>query len=131
VTDLQAFVQILVASGVGVLGTTLFKGADYNLPALGGMVNVVQTGGRPPLHTHNGGEVRFPSYQLISRHAVYDTALTKLLQARAALIRKNYIVDDKFFLWIVPANEPVDLPPDANKRPRVSLNVTTAVREAA
>lgn len=81
---------LLVAAGVGTLGTNLFLGGSYTLPTGDGpYLQVILTSGRESDETHNS--VAVPAYvrpaaQVIVRAKSYGVARTKVMQAYNALL---------------------------------------------
>ncbi|HEX6880942.1 MAG TPA: minor capsid protein [Terriglobales bacterium] len=130
-TSIDAIIQRLVDEGVGVRGTTIFAGTESDLPtADSGFITVLETGGRPPIGTHNEGPtaLRQPSFQITARAGKYRVARNLAEQVHTALTFSNLQIGDRFFLYAAPMQEPFSLPNDANGRVRVAVNIETTHR---
>lgn len=127
-TPLDALKQRLITLVPLVDGETIFAGPDADLPATGtGFLVIRETGGAPPVGTHNEGftALRRPSFQLMSHATDYSVAWALANAAYAASNASNVQIDDVFFLMIFPIQEPHDMPPDPKGRCRVVFNVGT------
>lgn len=128
----------LQARGVGVPGTTLFKGTGADLSGAGAIVTVTETGGQKPVTTHRHGSIKQPSFQVVARNAEYKLAEAKIDQAYLALGGQrngvayapiaNVLIGDVFWLFIRPSSEPFTLAVDGQGRSRLAFNIDTAWR---
>ncbi len=130
-TPLEAILSRLQTQGVGIPGTNIFAGTTASLPeSNAGFLTITETGGLPPVATHNDGLVslRRPSFQVVARAGDYRVASTLIRAAYEALAFSNTTVGDKFFLTSVPIQEPFSLANDGNGRARLAFNVATFLR---
>lgn len=78
---------ILVAAGVGVLGTTLSEGSMPSKPS--NIVTVYEFQGKKPTRTSaKTVAAEYGNLKVVARNAVYETGYAKAAAARAAL--QNY-----------------------------------------
>lgn len=136
-TSIEALIQRLEDAGLGVPGSKLstevgiFAGTESDLPSHGnGFYTIVETGGRPPIGTHNEGHLtlRQPSFQITARAQRYLTARALVGGAMVALTMTNTWIGDRFFLLAKPAQDLFSLPNDGNGRVRVAFNLETTHR---
>lgn len=86
----QEITKQLVASGVGVFGTDIFRGALAKIPTgIGPYLHLRETGGAEPMHTHNEinpPAVQRPSMMLTARATEYSVADVMIRAAYTALV---------------------------------------------
>jgi hypothetical protein len=134
VTPIRAITQILSdhVPDIGTIGVNIFMGTSPDLPPpspVQSIVTVVETGGRSPIVLHSEpGQLLLPNFQITTRHTKYVTARDSMELVRDAMNKANFVVADRFFLWVRPLQEPVGLPSDPAGSVRIALNVTTCVR---
>lgn len=73
--------KLIVNAGLGVMGTTLFKGRAAVLPTTGDgpFVQLITTSGNPNLQTHNGNKYERPTFQILVRAKTYTSAMSRAL----------------------------------------------------
>jgi hypothetical protein len=78
---------LIVDAGLGVMGTTLFKGRAAVLPTSGDgpFVQLISTSGNPNLETHNGDKYERPTFQILVRAKTYSSAMTRAVAIWRAL----------------------------------------------
>jgi hypothetical protein len=126
---------------VGVVDGTSIFGNEVDIPmATFGILSILETGGYPPIGTHNEGFgiIRQPAFQITARAPGSRATITLIQSAWDAMCAKNgsnqpiplsnITIGGVFFLMIRPEQDPFMLSPDANKRFRQSFNVSTVVR---
>lgn len=71
--------KLIVDAGLGVIGTTLFKGRAAVLPTSGDgpFVQLIITSGNPNLQTHNGDKYERPTFQILVRAKTYSSAVSR------------------------------------------------------
>lgn len=129
-------VYLFEEDGLGLFGMTIFKGSKANIPTKEKeprpIISIIETGGRAPEGTHNSRSVPAyirPSGQVICRSADYDLAMSTALRARDVLFRvRNRFVNGTWWLHTRIHQEPFDLPPDENGRPRIAFNFDATLR---
>jgi hypothetical protein len=79
--------KLIVNAGLGVQGTTLFKGRAAVLPASGDgpFVQLISTSGNPNLETHNGDKYERPTFQILVRAKTYSAATSRAVAIWRAL----------------------------------------------
>lgn len=86
----QEITTQLVASGVGVFGVDIFRGALSKIPSSGGpFLHLRETGGAAPMHTQNEinpPAVQRPSMLLTARATEYSVADVMIRAAYTALV---------------------------------------------
>ena len=136
-TSIEAIIQRLADLGLGVPGhraddqVGIFAGTESDLPThKNGFYTIIETGGRPPVGTHNEGHlaIRRPSFQITARAQRYTVARALAGGAMAGLTMTNVQIGDRFFLDARPAQDLFSLPNDANGRVRVVFNLETTHR---
>jgi len=128
---MDALIQRLVDLNLAVKGVTVFAGTESDLPIHGnGFYTVIETGGRPPIGTHNEGHLalRRPSFQVTARAQKYKVARELAGGAMVALTMVNTQIGDRFFLDCRPSQDLFSLPNDGNGRVRVAFNLETTHR---
>lgn len=117
-----------------VPGRDVFASSKAALPSGGTrFLKIIQTGGPPPIRTHNSvitpAYVR-PTAQFIAVAARYEDADTMAKQAYDSLVgRRNIVVSgDVFYREINPLQEPFDLGLDQNGRAQVAFNIMAIKR---
>lgn len=81
-TDFEGEVlRLIIDAGLGVLGTTLFKGRAAVLPTSGDgpFVQLITTSGNPTLQTHNDNRYERPTFQILVRAKTYSSAMSRAL----------------------------------------------------
>lgn len=136
-TAMDALIQRLVDLGLGIASgpnITIFAGTESNLPpyasSANGFYTIIETGGRPPIGTHNEGHLtlRRPTFQVTARAQRYTIARDLAGGAMAGLTMSNVQIGDRFFLDARPAQDLFSLPLDGNGRVRVAFNLETTHR---
>jgi hypothetical protein len=130
-TAIEALIARMVSLGLGAAGVTIFAGTESDLPLHGdGFYTIIETGGRPPIGTHNEGHLvlRRPSFQVTARAQRYMIARNLAGAAMPALTMTNVQIGDLFFLDAKPAQDLFSLPLDGNERVRVAFNLETTHR---
>jgi Bacteriophage minor capsid protein len=128
--DLGAYLE---AHGVGVLGTTLFKGGiPVDAPEVvmqDTLVALVETPGLPPVHTLDFARYEQPVVQVIARGAPYQYAACRL-QAQAAFDAldglANVTLGTGVYLWVIALQSPWWLRTDDFARPHIVFQVRAA-----
>lgn len=130
---IDAYLARLESAGCGIGGTTIFVGADVNLPdGPGPFLTLIETGGIASVGTHQEPTaIRQPYVQATARGDLYDATAALADRTFDALNVSNLQIGDLFFLWIRPVQNPFQLPNDANGRVRLVTNFGSAVRHAA
>jgi hypothetical protein len=104
----------LVASGVGVIGTSIFLSTKAPIPPGDGpYLVIIETGGSGAKRTHGGVAVECPTAQLSVRALDYPTARARLKLAYDALGGAkglhNVTLSGTFYQSIVPRQNPTDI----------------------
>lgn len=118
---------------LGVDSQNIFGGTDVDIPGGGGpYLSVLETGGPPPVSTHNAGVLQTPSFQFTARGDLYPAvaALIDIVYRGFGGTQSlsNVDLSGVFFLWIRPTASPMSLPLDANMRVRLAVNIRTCHR---
>lgn len=121
---------LLVANGLGTLGTDLFLSL---LPANVASASVVitETGGSAPEYVHESLEasVERPSFQVVVRDTGYANARSKANDIWKLLSKqRNTLLSGVKYLSIRPVQSPFPLGPDENERIQIITNYAV-VRE--
>lgn len=125
----------LVAAGIGVLGTTLFKSSAAKLPAGNGpYITITETGGVSPgaqnrVHNESRMHVQNAGAQVSIRALSYVEARQKAKDAHAALDGTwNASLSGVFYQQITARQQPTDIGFDEAGRVVVVFNID-AVKE--
>lgn len=121
----------LAAQGVGVVGSTIFKGSKARLPSLdepngeGPFITLIETGGMQPLfvHNYNAPHVSRPTAQVGVRAINYLAARNKSKAAWDALHIWRTAISGVMYMKIIARQEPTDAGLDAVGRVMIVFNV--------
>lgn len=124
---LDEIASYLEAQGVGVVGTSIFKGSKANVPTgAGPYLSLTETGGSAPTRVHNkrGANTQRPTAQILVRAQNYLVARSMSKAAYEALDGVfNTVLSGVFYQSITTRQEPTDIGLDAEKRPMISFNI--------
>jgi hypothetical protein len=72
---------LIVAAGLGIIGTTIFKGRAAIIPTTGDgpFTQIIVTSGYEPFQTHNNDRYERPTFQVVVRAKTYTAAETRAL----------------------------------------------------
>lgn len=117
----------LVAQGVGVINTNIFKGARAVMPTgPGPYLTIIEYGGPPPTRIQDDVLPNYdePNFQLLVRGSDYQAVRIMLMAGRDALVSVvNLQLSGVFYLWIkVKQSVPIDLAADSANRTQLELN---------
>lgn len=125
----------LQTAGVGIIGTSLFKGgipADAPLVAIqDDLVALVEIPGLPPVHVHSAVQASFenPVCQILVRGQPYGYAGARA-KAQAAFVAldglSNVDLNGIRYLWIQSLQSPFFLRTDELSRPILAFSVRCA-----
>jgi len=130
-TLLDDIVTILVAAGVGVDNTNIFKTSKAQIPAgAGPYLTVTATGGSGPEGTHNAALTGVPAYQrpnfqILVRGQSTGSVDTMIRNAYNALVKfgqKSQLVNSVWYRSIFPLQEPFDTGIDGQGRYTMTVN---------
>lgn len=118
----------LVAQGVGVLNTSIFRSSKATIPpGPGPFITITETGGSGPTRVHNksGASTQRPTAQIMVRASTYETARAKAKEAYDALDGVyNTTLSGTFYQSITARQEPTDIAPDDGAgRAMVAFNI--------
>jgi hypothetical protein len=130
---LDDLITKLTSAGLGVYGTSLFKGSKAVLPTGSGpLISVISTGGLEDEGTHNLSSETIayerPSAQVICRATDAVDAEAASIAAAVALTFTNEFINGTWWRLCKPAQPPFELPPDAQNRVRYVFNVECVKR---
>lgn len=124
----------LQSQGLGVMGGTIMVGSGADIPNTTrdgpAIITIISTGGRERIRIQDGGSLRQPAFQVTARHKRFEMAEVMAYAAMAALDFSNLQLEDLFFLWSSPQQEPFDLGKDGVGNLRSVFNVQTCLRSA-
>lgn len=117
----------LVASGVGVLGSSIFLGSKAVIPSGDGpYLTLIETGGSAPTRIQNKttANTQRPTAQVVSRAKSYSVARSKAKEAYDALDGLfNVTLSGTFYQSLTARQEPTDIGLDDVQRPRLAFNI--------
>lgn len=119
----------LVAQGVGVFGTSIFKGSLAIIPdGPGPYLSLIETGGSGSARTHNDTATQRPTMQLVARASTYPAAYAMWLAAYNALGGANGLynitLSGVFYLSITARQSaPTDIGVDEKERIMLDFNI--------
>lgn len=115
---LDEVADYLVAQGLGIVGTDIFKGMQPSEPD--DCLTILEAGGGPP-DLHWAGD--YPGFQILTRAVDYETART---QAEAAFGKlhglSEAVLGARRYLLIRAVQSPAYIGRDENGRPEISTN---------
>lgn len=124
---LDEIAAYLVAQGVGVIGSSIFKGSKALIPVGDGpYISLTETGGSAPLRVHNerGAHVQRPTVQVLVRAKSYIVARQKAKDVYVVLDGVfNTALSGVFYQSITARNDPTDIGLDSEERPMISFNL--------
>lgn len=119
----------LVAEGVGIVGTDIFKGSNAPIPMdEGPYLSLAETGGSGSSRTHNGTPIERPTVQLMARHKDDIEIARQMLKAAYDALGGadglyNIELSGVFYLSITARQGPTDTGKDARGWPTYSFNI--------
>ncbi len=126
--DIADYLASQGGSGVGVVGTSLFKG-KFPPTAPDTAVCIYETGGLPTVHAMASGPgvavVEQPRVQVVARAGAedYQVARTRLHNAFVLLDGlRDRTINGTVYKWVASVQSPYPMGPDENKRERIACN---------
>lgn len=127
---LEDLITVLEADGVGVYGSTIFKGSAASVPMLasGATLVLMETGGSGPENTQNSTQTPAylrPTAQLSVRANTRPAARAMAEAAYLSLFKiRNQHINSGWYQFVRPLQEPFDGGVDDRKQVRIVFNVT-------
>lgn len=125
---LDDIADYLSTSGLGTVGTNIFKGG-FPPDAPDASVCVYETGGFGTVHAMHSqpgnAVVERPRIQVVARAAEYDYATARSTSQAAFLLLdglRNRTINGKRYLWITSLHSPFSIGADDNRRVRIGMN---------
>jgi hypothetical protein len=120
-TDMKTLIPIAVA-----VQTDIYRN---DMPDLDNIIGIYQTGGFDSSHSFNRVEFEEPTFQVMIRNMVSDTAVSKAEAIKDALDgQTNLTINSNFYLNIFSQGDILPLGKDDKNRTEVSLNFRVRVK---